>query len=120
MDYRVKPEEKETRLQRSCIDTITALLDTGSAIAEGFEKTNDVEVIAIHAPMWTNAVTDFLTKSLGGECAARFRNAPAYVYALPHRDFIGNSYWQHVQGKLRTLSHILVELREQKLSVLAD
>ena len=39
---------------------------------------------------------------------------------LPHRDFIGNNYWQQVEGKLRTLSHILVELREQKLSVLAE
>ena len=110
---------RDRRLQ-SCIDAITALLDTGSGIARDFEKTNDLDKIAMDAPEWTDAVTDFLTKSLGKECAARFRNAPAYVYALPHRDFIGNSYWQQVEGKLRTLSHILVELREQKLSVLAD
>ncbi len=105
---------------QSSIDAISALLDTGSGIARDFEKTNDLEKIATHAPQWTEAVTDFLTKSLGKECAARFRNAPAYVYALPNRDFIGNSYWQQVEGKLRSLSHILVELREHKLSVLAD
>jgi len=110
---------RDTQLQ-SCIDAVTALLDTGSGIAWDFEKTNDVDKIAKDGPEWTDAVTDFLTKSLGKECASRFRNAQAYVYALPHRDFIGNSYWQQVEGKLRTLSHILVELREQKLSLLAD
>ena len=110
---------RNTQLQ-SCIDAITALLDTGSGIARDFEQTNGVEKIAIDAPQWTEAVTDFLAKSLGKECSARFRNAPAYVYALPHRDFIGNNYWQQVEGKLRTLSHILVELREQKLGMLAD
>ncbi len=105
--------------RQRCIATITALLDKGGDIAERFEKTNDVGAIAHDAPEWTEAVTVFLTTSLGKECAARFRNAPAYVYALPHRDFVGNSYWQQVEGKLRTLSYILGELRVRKVRVLA-
>ena len=104
---------------QSCIDAIAALVKLGNGIAGDFEKTNDLEKMAVHAPQWTEAVTDFLAENLGKECAARFRNAPAYTYALPNRDFIGNSYWQQIEGKLRTLSHILAQLRQRELNVLS-
>ena len=105
---------------RTCIDTIASLIESGHEISDRFRKTNNPEVISLDASQWTDDVTTFLAKNLGKETATEFRNAPPYTYALPDHDFIGNSYWQHVEGKLRTLSYILNSVREHKLRVLRN